>query len=208
MRRVIPSIVRITCVLSCAMAASASIASAQGGSSPKDVVVANTAAQPVPVTGLVAISGTPTVTIGNTVSVTLPGVINVKLPDAPFQAYVQCRPSGSYWYGCDAYSVPAGVRLLIEQVGMRFVPNDPTTEIAGVRIQTIADASSGEHWIDPPQARTFRDTFKIQGGSQLTKIYADPNTTIYFSAFVNKGSTPLNEQFFLITLSGQRISQP
>jgi len=206
MRKVVLNIARTAVVLPCALAASVSIAAAQGPTG-KEVVVTNTASQPVPVTGQVAISGVPSVNIGNTVPVTIPGVVNVKLPDAPFQLSVQCRPTGFFAYNCDSYTVPAGARLMIEQVGTRFLPGDPTTEIVGLRMTTFVDGSLADHWIELPQPRTFRDTFKVQAGSQLTKIYADAGSNINFSALVNKSTTPLNEGFFIITLSGQRISQ-
>ena len=57
----------------------------------------------------------------------------IKEQRRPFQTYVSCRPTGSYWYGCDTLSTPEDARLVIEQVGISFVPNDPTTEVLQFR---------------------------------------------------------------------------
>ena len=174
----------------------------------KDVVVTNTSSNPVPVTGNVGITGTANVKVTDTVSVS--GVVSVQNVDQPsmqpFQDYIQCRPTGSYWYGCDNYTVPQNARLIIEQVGISFVPNDPTTNVASVSFGTIASGHYAEHGIEPPAAKTFRGTFTVQRGSRLTKIYADAGTTIFnFSVLINKDSTPLNEQMIIITLSGQKV---
>jgi hypothetical protein len=176
----------------------------------KDVVVTNTSSNPVPVAGNVAITGTTNVNVTNTVPVSVSGVVSVQNVDQPsmqpFQDYIQCRPTGSYSYSCDTYTVPQNTRLIIEQVGISFVPNDPTTNVASVSFGTIASGHYAEHGIEPPAAKTFRGTFTVQRGSRLTKIYADAGTTIFnFSVLINKDSTPLNEQMIIITLSGQKV---
>ena len=176
----------------------------------KEVVVNNTSANPVPVTGNVGITGTPNVKVTNTVPVLVSGVVsvqNVNQPSMqPFQDYIQCRPSGSYWYSCDSYTVPQNARLIIEQVGISFVPNDPTTQVASVSLTTQTSGHYVEHGIEPPAANTFRGTFIVQRGSRLTKIYADAGSSIFnIGVLINKDSTPLNEQMVIITLSGQQV---
>jgi hypothetical protein len=176
----------------------------------KEVVVTNTSANPVPVTGNVGIMGTANVNVTNTVPVSIGGVVSVQDVDRPsmqpFQEVIQCRPTGSYDYGCDSYDVPENARLIIEQVGISFVPNDPTTQVASVSFGTRAGGNYADHGIEPPATNTFRGTFTVQRGSRLTKIYADAGSQIInIRALINKDSTPLNEQMIIITFSGQKV---
>jgi hypothetical protein len=123
----------------------------------------------------------------------------------PFQATIQCTPTGSYWYSCDSYTAPKDARLVISQVGISFVPNDSSNQVASLSIQTMASGASAEHGIEPPAAITFRDTFQVQRGSRLTKIYADAGSTLNFTVLMNKSSTLMNEQRVYITLSGEQV---
>jgi hypothetical protein len=123
----------------------------------------------------------------------------------PFQAVIQCSPTGSFYYSCDSYAAPQNARLVISQVGISFVPNDPSNQVASLSIQTMVSGLSAEHGIEPPAAITFRGSYQVQRGSRLTKIYADAGSTLHFQVLINKDSTLLSEQHVNITLSGEQV---
>lgn len=153
-----------------------------------------------------ASSGASRPTDVNVINTPLPVTVTTTGSSVPFQAQILCRPSGSDFFGCTSYTPLSNVRLVIEQVGASFTPNDATNQVAGVRLSTVVNGVPADQWIEVPSVNTFGVVNMIQGKSQLTKIYSDAGSTVYFNAFVNKASTLLNEQAIDITISGQQIS--
>jgi len=175
----------------------------------KDATIINPVTVPSPIKGNPGITGTANVNVTYTVPVTVDGILSVKNIDQaskqPFQVTILCQPSGSYHYNCGSYTAPQNARLVIEQVGASFAPNDPTTRVASLSLTTTVSGQTVDHGIEPPAGNTFRGSFAVQNGSRLTKIYADAASMLYFQALINKESTPLTEKEITITLSGEQV---
>jgi hypothetical protein len=174
--------------LAVAVAATAAIpAFAAGADSTKDVIVANTAANPAQVavqgTAKVAIQGTPAVTIAGSPTVTVAGTIATA---APTLTPVQKTQFGTFASGSrfsstiNLYTVPAGKQLVIQtvSVGANLFAGDQRL------MHVLFNAQSGDVIpfvinVQPVDEGLFASTgAEIFRGTQTVTAYAGPGTTV------------------------------
>ncbi len=98
-------------------------AGAADAASNKDVIVINDATQPVPVTGAVGITGTPTVEVAD--------------DREPFKTRMSASLGDGDFGGGDSFSVPAGKRLVITAVSARSAAGPDQTMLVGINTSSI-----------------------------------------------------------------------
>lgn len=169
----------------------------------KDVLVTNTSSQAVPV----AVQGTPTVglaTGANAVTVANPGTAPVPTYNArdamePFQAFLFNGGNGN------AFTVPAGKRLVIEYAGVWGQVKGGVLYSPAIRT-TVGDVTQFHH------LSFEQSTFVPSPGSGLTRyegsntvrIYADPGTRVDFIV-LNEGGSNISGE---VSLSGYLVPVP
>jgi len=80
----------------------------------------------------------------------------------------------------EIYTVPQNARLVIEYVSFRIL-SGPGLAVAEIAIETNVQNEVAEHPINVPPVvtvTTSTDTLAYCNGGQVTKIYADPGTTV------------------------------
>lgn len=180
------------------LAAPTPVAQAQGGRpAGPDVRVVNTSDQPVPVSvqGAVALSAPvvidaaaplPVMVVGG--AVPQPVQLLFSAPDASTVAA--------------PYTVPAGKRLVIEQVSCAGAAGDDT--LLGVTVTTVVGGTQGFHTCAfdvrvnlgrPGTATSYR-------GARMTRFYADAGTQVRASFDGGGGA------FFSLTVSGVLVDVP
>jgi hypothetical protein len=169
-----------------------SLAFAAGPDPGVNVTVTNTSSQPVPVTlqGTNAITGSVTVT--NTPNVNVQNEVAVRSTDNPAQQAVQFATSfplnGSPNFGGlkdDAYTVPAGKRLVIEYVATEFILNGASSTGRGLLSVDVTNPGSFK---TPHALGTSSEAVPCTGSqsclviSKTVRIYAEPGAKIGFTA--------------------------
>ncbi len=198
------------------------------GSAP--VTVTNT---PLPIQGTVnavqssawnvGISGTPSVNVAGLPAVQFNGTQPVTFSNAeanpiftrdvdsavrhPIVRFV-CSDIGTPGGNCGSapnfFTVPGGARLVIEQVDGTCIQYSGTN-VTGVGIKIQADTSIVEHSIPLPFHGNSSDALTLNF-SQLTRIYAEPETTVsarLTGGFVSPGSGAHCQ----VTVSGYLVNQ-
>ncbi len=157
-----------------------------------NVFVANPAGSPVPVTGNVALSGTPNVnaTISGMPTVNLaPGAsVNVASTPStpvftrdkdnpaltPFQTTLCSAIGGSICSFPDSFTVPATQRFVIEFVAEVCGTGISGSAVDSAQLTTIAGGSFVFYNFAPGPVNSFGNSFS----NQQVRIYADPGTTV------------------------------
>jgi hypothetical protein len=166
------------------------------GPPPQDVIVINSAAQPVPVTG--------SVTVANVGS----GRLLVRDVDnparQPFETNQNCSPSGGA-LGCQmSFTVPAGKRLVIEYASMHA--SIPAGEVAELAIGTTVAGTFVEHVLPlTPPSMPFAAGGLVARVGQVVRLYADPGTVIFLNVGRSGVGTPTN---FSVSISGHLVDVP
>jgi hypothetical protein len=102
----------------------------------------------------------------------------------------------------DTLTVPAGKRLVIEHVSL-FGENDGGN-IYFLWLFTIAGGTSAVHYLSYEFVTISPDGSRRFTGSNATRIYADPNTTVEFNHSSDSGV----DKVVLATLSGYLVPVP
>jgi len=200
------------------------------GSAP--VMVTNT---PLPIQGTVnavqssawnvGISGTPSVNVAGLPAVQFNGTQPVTFSNAeanpiftrdvdsavrhPIVRFV-CSDVGTPGSNCGSspnfFTVPSGARLVIEQVDGTCTQYSGTNVTGvGIKIQADTPISGPEHSVPLPFHGNSSDAL-ILNFSQLTRIYAEPETTVsarLIGSFVSPGSGAICQ----VTVSGYLVNQ-
>jgi len=157
----------------------------------------------------VSVTGTPTVSVSNLPTGTAgPGPttgVLVKSLDNPaqqvFQRQLLCNTVAAGATTCTVnFTVPAGKVLVIEYVQMISIENGGS----GTAFYELITTAGG---LDIPYY--FAPTALINGnnriGEHLTRIYADPGSTVTFIGYENNTSGTVN---FGVTFSGYLVNVP
>ena len=185
----------------------------------KQVVVVNTAAEPVPVTGTIAggtvqaqqngtwtvgIDGTPTFLVGNAADAPLPTRDVDNAARQPFQRFLvdQINPGESNAGSRISFTVPEGKRLVIEYVS--FIGVVPTGQKLRVKVDAHA-GGIGSHHLTLTNEGTFQGGTEDVKASQLTHFYADPGTDVFIGVARNSvnGTVGINA-----SVSGYLVDVP
>ncbi len=200
------------------------------GSAP--VMVTNT---PLPIQGTVnaaqsgawnvGINGTPSVNVAGLPAVQFNGAQPVTFSNAeanpiftrdvdsavrhPIVRFV-CSDVGTPGSNCGSspnfFTVPSGARLVIEQVDGTCTQYSGTNVTGvGIKIQADTPISGPEHSVPLPFHGNSSDAL-ILNFSQLTRIYAEPETTVsarLIGSFVSPGSGAICQ----VTVSGYLVNQ-
>jgi hypothetical protein len=150
---------------------------------PTPVVVQNTVANPVPVSGSVSVSGA-----GSPISAVL------------------CEATGG---GCggNGYAVPPGSHLIIDYTSGRCVLETGGSGTASAYDPELNYTQGGtlfSHSVAPSLIQQTTSSFLVFSWAQSTQIYADPSTTVYLVmglADTGSGSANCTE-----TISGRLVS--
>jgi hypothetical protein len=150
---------------------------------PTPVVVQNTVANPVPVSGSVSVSGA-----GSPISAVL------------------CEATGG---GCggNGYAVPPGSHLIIDYTSGRCVLETGGSGTASAYDPELNYTQGGtlfSHSVAPSLIQQTTSSFLVFSWAQSTQIYADPSTTVYLVmglADTGSGSAICTE-----TISGRLVS--
>jgi hypothetical protein len=153
---------------------------------PTPVVVQNTVANPVPVSGSVSVSGA-----GSPISAVL------------------CEATGG---GCgggsgNGYAVPSGSHLIIDYTSGRCVLETGGSGTASAYDPELNYTQGGtlfSHSVAPSLIQQTTSSFLVFSWAQSTQIYADPSTTVYLVmglADTGSGSASCTE-----TISGRLVS--
>lgn len=150
---------------------------------PTPVVVQNTVANPVPVSGSVSVSGA-----GSPISAVL------------------CEATGG---GCggNGYAVPPGSHLIIDYTSGRCVLETGGSGTASAYDPELNYTQGGtlfSHSVAPSLIQQTTSSFLVFSWAQSTQIYADPSTTVYLVmglATTGSGSANCTE-----TISGRLVS--
>ena len=113
-------------------------------------------------------------------------------------------PGGNCGSAPNFFTVPGGARLVIEQVDGTCIQYSGTN-VTGVGIKIQADTSIVEHSIPLPFHGNSSDALTLNF-SQLTRIYAEPETTVsarLTGSFVSPGSGAHCQ----VTVSGYLVNQ-
>jgi hypothetical protein len=158
----------------------------------KDVIVANTVANPVPTTiqgtlpaisGNVAVTNTPTVNVGS-----IPTFV-VQSRDEParqpFQHFGTFQIEAPAFGGNDSFTVPAGKRLVIEYVSFRSNILTGGNQIVSFSIQNQGGGSIGGFGYVPET--TIESAVNTTGfiAHEQVRLYCDPGTNVNVSAIRN-----------------------
>jgi len=162
--------------------------SAQPGAGGPSVTVANTAANPVPVTGVVTISGTPTVQINN--SAAAPLFVSPAAPSArePFFMRVEKHNSG---LSVD-YTVPSDKIFVIESINVQAVIDDSVDrDTVSLRIRPPGETAINASTIQfvPVLVEPYGQMTNVGGEdafraavSLTTRLYAGPSHELLIGA--------------------------
>jgi len=146
---------------------------------------------PLPVTGSLAISGTPTVTISGTPAVTVSGTPNVqitnpaaspvlvqdvlKLTRTPFQASGTCSMTGIEG-ACEVkFMVPASKLLVIETVSLD-INMQPGQKADALMVAQLGGKLARYFFL--PQLQLSANGLDFFTVLQTVRVYADPGTTV------------------------------
>lgn len=168
-----------------------------------DVKVVNTSQQPVPVTG--------TLTVSNLGSNPLP-VRDVDRASAePVQARVIQQPIGST--NPSGITVPSGKRLVIEYVSAEVLAADPDCVTAPrIALRTTVGGNAVVHYFyteNSGPVSALGGSARAYGLSQLTKVYADPDTQVTIDirtsaepvcSYLNPGADGLHISGYLVNV--------
>jgi hypothetical protein len=173
------------------------------------VQVMNTAGpapgQNVPISGNVGITGTPTVNIGNSPTVGLLAGAAVRDADNPARHAWQTRQAFSVTgdFECDAFSVPSGKELVIENfsafgwvpAGQQILHFDLITSIGGIEVQ---------HFFRSDRSGTQLG-YEIFVAGQQTRLYSEPGSLVRFCLSRDSG---VDEASMTVALSGHLVDLP
>lgn len=179
----------------------AGVAASSTATRSPEVTVANTPAQPVPVT---VISPNPvpvTVISPNPVPVAVMSPVR-----SPFQQNVSVSIPAGIPSNTVSFAVPAGFRLVIEYVSGSVRVSDK--ELVRVNVSTSASGASANHTIpNNVYRRDFEeptsDDFIVTYGQSL-KLYADPGSTVFVTA-TRSENAEITPTFFALALSGYLV---
>ena len=184
----------------------------------------------VPVSGTVGISGTPSVnaTITGTPSVSVTGTPTVSVTNLPtgtagpapttvtlvkdldnpaqqpFQNGLSCATIASGATSCfSTLTVPAGKELVIEYVQISSRENAGSTTAVYLLTTTVGGLSIA-YSLAPGTAVVVNGN-NVRIGEHLTRIYADPGTTVRFDGSENSNSGTV---IFTALLSGHLVNVP
>ncbi len=154
------------------------------------VTVGNTVGQPVPVAGTGNIAAAPVIVRDND-----------QPARQPFQESVQCNmgPGAGGNICTFPTKAPVGKELVIEFVTMQCLPPDNTQVCIELDMATVAGGVGVTHHFGPVQ---------ILGSAysnQAVRIYADPNTSIFFVVSRSSGT---GTTVAVATLSGYLVNLP
>ena len=158
------------------------------------VTVINTDANPVPVSGVVTVSGTSSVTLSNNTESTPVFVQSVGQPaQTPFQARLT--------FG-NPLTVASDKQLTIEFVTANCSLDNTALTSTEFDLSTTVGGNQVSHHFSPKFSRNFNSGGIIRTfftSTDLTRIYADPGTTVGFLIVQN---------FFCeVTLSGYSVTK-
>ncbi len=185
----------------------------------KPVVVVNTAAEPVPVTGTIAggtvqaqqggtwnvgITGTPTFLVGNASSEPLPTRDMDHPARQPFQRFLVDEIDDGELNAGDriSFAVPADKRLVIEYVS--FIGVMPTGQKLRVRFD-VQSGGGANHHLTVSNEGTFQGGTEDHKASQQMRAYAGPGTTVYIRVARNIAS---GRGSFNVSVSGYLVDLP
>ncbi len=158
---------------------------------PKEVIVVNTSAEPVPVVG------------------TLSGAVTAAIAPSkePFQQDVSVLVDAGALSNTASFLVPLGKRLVLEYASGNTRVDDK--ELVRVNVATTAGGSSVTHTLAPEVIhRDFEapttDDFIVTYG-QTIRIYADPGTQVSVTA-TRSENAEITPTFFQLALSGYLVS--
>jgi hypothetical protein len=154
-------------------------APAANAQAPKEVIVVNAPAAPVPVT----VQGSPSVLIGN------PSVPTIALDNPavqPFQRFlVGEMADGEFNMGDElAVTVPAGKRLVIELASA--IVTTAAGQNVRIRVDATAGGGAGAHHLTVAE-EPWQGVIDHKG-IQLTRMYADPGSTVYIRVARDQGA--------------------
>jgi hypothetical protein len=187
------------------LAAVAVLASATSAlAADKDVVVVNTAAQPVPTT----VQGTVQTAVQGTVQTSIVGTVSVKDVDHPArQPFADIKAisfdDGEAQDNTEFDPVPAGKRLVIETVTVRT--QAAAGQIWDVTMFVTTNGLPIAHTLELSTFQTLGD-IDIRTATLPVRFYADPGTQVTVHAhrqYGTFGSAGVN-----ITVSGHHVSVP
>jgi hypothetical protein len=102
--------------------------------------------------------------------------VGIDLARTPFQESLNFLIPDGEAFGLDEFTVPAGYRLVIEQVTV-FTGLFPGQTINAYKVTTTVEGVHAEHYM--PATFMSGGTFI---GCQQVRLYADPGTTVRFVA--------------------------
>jgi len=178
----------------------------------KDVIVANTAAHPVPVTlqgtlpaisGNVAVTNTPTVNVAS-----LPTVIFQNRDEParqPFQRFASFQMQAPATGAGDTFTVPAGKRLVIEYVSLRTNINTGANQVVSYSLSNQGGGSLGTFsFVPQPTIDSAIGTTGYIAHGQL-RAYCDPGTNVTITAVRNSTNDSDTVNY---TVSGYYVNVP
>ena len=147
-----------------------------------NVNVVNTPDNPVPtsaqgttaIAGNVGINGTPTVNLAAGTTVGVNNTVAVRTVDDQVRDVFQKTVSFDV-EGCGSHvivPVPAGKRLVIEQVSAGGIDNAPEPRFLRFELSTFVDGEQGQHFL---HSTTEGASGAVFGASQHVRIYAEPS---------------------------------
>jgi len=201
-----------------------SVAHAQATKSPQQVQVVNTPAQPVPTAaqGTTAIQGevsvtnfpattsvnvtnSPTVIVGNDTAAAVPVRDVESARKQPF-AFL-----GSSVWIADApntqmfFNVPAGKRLVIEQVAVKAQVNGTAGQKVRVEVTTEVGGTFAMYYMAGTDAG-IAGLYEVFVASSQMRMYADPET--HASVLVARSDTSAEAHVAVISVSGYLVDVP
>jgi hypothetical protein len=144
------------------------------------------------VSGTVSISGTPSVNVANTPNVNVANTPNVNVTNTvttidaanpasqPFQRAEVVSWNNPNLIGGDAtFTVPAGKRLVIEVVSYSlFLPTGTRPTLNFIDVSTANSNQSPVSYYVPVSLQGNNGTEDVFTGNSLTRLYADPGSTV------------------------------
>ena len=195
----------------------------QAAPGPQEVRVINTTAQAVPVavqgTPSVSIAGTPSVSIAGTPSVTVDGTPSVTVGNTAAEAVptrgvdnpalqavqrtdVVIITPGDQIEEQTLYTVPAGKRLVMEEVSVRAQLFTGVSQ-AMVFLRSTGGGTLGGHYVPLESLGVLDGYGTVQLGTEVLHAYADAETGVDVNITLNTASGSGGR--FEITLSGHLV---
>jgi hypothetical protein len=186
----------------------------------KDVIVANTAANPVPTTiqgslpaisGNVAVTNTPNVAVTNTPTVNVASLPTVLVQSRdeparqPFQRFGSFQIEAPAFGGNDSFTVPAGKRLVIEYVSFRSNILTGANQIVSFSLGNQGGGSIGGFGFVPQT--TIDSAVSTTGfiAHEPIRAYCDPGTSVTVTAIRN---STVGSDTVSYTLTGYFVDLP